>query len=255
MKKAVFLHVFKTGGTSLQHWFAGHYKSRFVPTDAGSFHRQVQNDESGIRGHDLIAGHMSAEDALRFSDSHTILTVLREPEAQLMSALWHLYTHAEGVTKRQPQHFDQDSSPALIEIAEQIAATGSGMQSLFLAPGRIDMNDPRQRRRKMKAASAALRQIHVVGITERLPETLRLFANRLQVAPPQQQPHARNAGAGRHGLTPELREILRHPLEIDQHLYRTAVRRFSYANAWLAFREGLSAFRAPPKQPPAPVGR
>lgn len=255
MKKAVFLHIFKTGGTSLQHWFAEHYKSRFVPTNAGSFHRQVRSDECGIRGHDLIAGHMSAEDALRFSDSHTILTVLREPEAQLMSALWHLYTHAEGTTKRQPQRFDHDSLPALIEIAEQIAVTGDGMQSLFLAPGRIDMNDPRQRRRKIKAAAATLRKVDVVGITERLPETLRLFANRLQVDPPQQQPHARNAGAGRHGLTPELREILRHPLEIDQHLYKAAVRRFRYANAWVALQQAFQTFKASPKQPHAPVGR
>ena len=223
VKKAVFLHVFKTGGTSLQQWLAEHYESRFVPSDPSSFRDRVLGSECGVRRHDLIAGHMFAEHALRFSDTHTTLTVLRKPEAQLMSALWHVYVNAESARS---ELFDPGSLRALIKVAEQLATTGAGMQALFFAPSSIDMSDPNQRKAKTEEALGRLAHIDVVGITERMPETLELFANRLGIEPPEETPHFRNAGSGLHGLTPELREILRHHLEIDQKLYDAAVRRF-----------------------------
>ena len=223
VKKAVFLHVFKTGGTSLQQWLAEHYESRFVPSDPSSFRDQLQGGECGVRKHNLIAGHMFAEHALRFSDTHTTLTVLRKPEAQLMSALWHVYVNDESARSKK---FDPGSLPALIEVAEQLTATGAGMQALFFAPSSIDMSDPNQRKAKTGEALGRLAHIDVVGITERMPETFQLFAHRLGIEPPEEVPHFRNAGSGLHGLTPELREILKHHLEIDQQLYDAAVRRF-----------------------------
>ena len=225
MRKAVFLHVFKTGGTSLQHWLAEHYESRFVPTNPISFRDQLASDDSFIRGHDLIAGHMSAREALRFSDSHMTFTVLRHPEAQLMSAIWHLATH-QPTGGLEHERFTSASISQLTETAEAFADRAQGAQWLFFAPRRVNVSDPNLRRDATKAALEALEKIDVVGVTERMPETFRLFANRLQIAPPQQQPHYRNADAGRSGLTPELREILKHHLEIDQKLYDAAVRRF-----------------------------
>ena len=143
-----------------------------------------------------------------------------------MSALWHLHVNADSAASHKRQRFDQGSLPALMDTAEQMAANGAGMQALFLAPGRIDMNDPEQRRAKTEEALQTLAQIDVVGITEHMPETIRLFARRLHVSPPWRSPHYRNAGAGRSGLTPELRETLKHHLEIDQKLYDAAVKRF-----------------------------
>ena len=230
VKKAVFLHVFKTGGTSLQHWLAEHYENRFVPVDWISFRDLLNSNQSCIRSHDLIAGHMSARDAVRLSDSHTTFTVLRRPEAQLMSAIWHLAT-AHRLTGLEHERFTPASLPQLVEVAEAVAKTGDGAQWVFFAErpikgGPIDLSDSRQRRDTTEAALEALEKIDVVGTTERMPETFRLFAKRLQIAPPQQQPHYRNADAGRHGLPPELREILKHHLEIDQQLYNAAVKRF-----------------------------
>ncbi|WP_375594684.1 hypothetical protein ABWI00_21965 [Algihabitans albus] len=228
MRKAVFLHVFKTGGTSINQWLAARYRNVYAPEDPARFRSDVLKYRKYIGSHDLITGHIYGDDALRLSATHRVLTVIRKPEAQLMSALWHLFANADSTTSRRPQRFDRDrdSLPALIRVAEQIAVTGAGMQALFLAPSRIDLSDPDQRRAKTEEALQTLSQIDVVGITERMPETIRLFARRLHVSPPWRSPHYRNAGAGRSGLTPELREILKHHLEIDQKLYDAAAKRF-----------------------------
>ena len=230
MRKAVFLHVFKTGGTSLQRWLAEHYESRFVPVDSISFRDQLNSDPSCIRRHDLIAGHMSARDALRLSDSHTTLTILRKPEAQLMSSIWHSATAHRITDDLEHERYTPASLPQLARAAESLAETGDGAQWVFFVErrpgsGSIDLSDPRQRRDTAEAALEALEKIDVVGVTERMPQTFRLFAKRLQIAPPQQQPHHRNSDAGRHGLPPELREILKHNIEIDQQIYDAAVKR------------------------------
>lgn len=238
VKKAVFLHVFKTGGTSINQWFAKRYKRAYAPASAKIFSEEAAKYENYIRKHDLITGHIFGPDALRFSSTHCIFTIIRNPEAQLLSVLWHLYVRADTANHR-PQQFDQDSLPALIEVAKQVAETGAGMQSLFLAPGRIDLSDAKQRRAKAEEAIRVLDQIDIVGVTERMPETIRLFAKRLRVSRPWRSPHSRNAGSGRHGLTPELREILKHHLEIDQQLYEAAVTRFERDLSQMKPRWGL----------------
>lgn len=230
VKKAVFLHVFKTGGTSLQRWLAEHYESRFVPVDSISFRDLLNSNQSYIRRHDLIAGHMSARDALRLSDSHTTLTILREPEAQLMSSIWHSAT-AHRITGLEHERFTPASLPQLAEVAEALAETGDGAQWVFfverpIVGGPIDLSDPREKRKTVRTALRTLGKIDVVGITERMPETIRLFSKHLKVEAPEEIPHYRRADAGRHGLPPELREILKHHLEVDQQLYDAAVKRF-----------------------------
>ncbi len=226
MKKAVFLHVFKAGGTSVYSWLKKHYDSAFIPADPDEFHRLVEETPEEIRVHNLIFGHMYADDALRFRKTHRSLTVLRRPEEHLMSALWHLYVNSNSSDSTRHTAFDQNAMPKLIETAEQLAPTGGGMQSLFFAPGNIDMHNSDQRRAKAEEALRALARIDIIGITGRMPETFRLFASRLGIPRPWLPRHYRNAGAGRSGLPPELREILKHHLEIDQQLYDAAVRRF-----------------------------
>ena len=228
MQKAAFIHVFKTGGTSVYNWINQYYPRIIASPGADEFGQMVLDEPENIRSHGLIFGHVYAEDALRFGDTHRTLTIVRRPEEHLMSVLWHLYVNAESPDSHRLDTFDRHPLPTLLEMAKGLAPTGGGMQSLTFAPGNIDMDNPRQRRAKIDAALEVLGRVDVVGLTERMPETLALFARALGVDPPPDHeiPHARDAGAGRHGLPREIRRVLKHHLEIDRAIYRVALRRF-----------------------------
>lgn len=208
MHPACFVHVFKAGGTSVSDWLCEHYPASSVPPDPVAF----AENPSAYLDTPLLRGHVFARDVVHLD--RVLLTIVRQPEAQLMSALWHYVSGAD--IDRDHQSFDAHT--ALTDQARVFAETDAGMQSVWFSRGH-GAHEP---------APDFLDRIDAIGLTERLPDTLRLFAWKLGLPAPHDIPHARNSGAGASGMPDEIRHILRDQLRIDGVLYDDARRRFDH---------------------------
>jgi hypothetical protein len=88
MRKYVFMHVPKTGGTSLQHALR-----RIVGQDAVSPSFNASNlseaDAARLDRYRVISGHISIADVRRYFPERAILTILRDPAERCVS--WYYF--------------------------------------------------------------------------------------------------------------------------------------------------------------------
>ena len=198
-RAACFIHVFKTGGTTISNWLCGHYPVSAVPPHPDTFAANPAAYDAP-----LIRGHIYAADAIALK-GRVLLTALRSPEAQIMSALWHL--GSGHTTELNHPRFSAASNLAIVEVAKQCATKPIG-QSRFFAPG-------------------TLSAIDVVGLTEEIPDTIRLFAWKLGLpGPPREKTVLRYSGAGGTEMPAEVRELMKHEIASDEALYVEARERF-----------------------------
>ncbi len=215
MRPACFIHVFKAGGTSVSDWLCQHYPESIVAADPITFRENRDRHLSAP----LVRGHIFARDVPK---GRVMLTVVRKPEAQFMSALWHF---ASGATNDR-RHLPFDGRD-LSEQARLFTAEIDAGQSRFFDPN-------------------GLAGIDVVGLTERLQDSLRLFAWRLGLPPPREVAHARHSKAGNAPMPDKIRDILREQLERDCALYDAARDQFQRDFAELTALSGgrVDAFLA-----------
>jgi hypothetical protein len=209
---ACFIHVFKTGGTTISNWLSRHYPASAVPPDPDTYAANPAAYDAP-----LLRGHIYAADVVALK-GRVLLTVLRNPQAQIMSALWHL---ASGhlIDLYHPQ-FSSTSDAAVIEMARRCATTPVGQARFFSPPG-------------------TLSAIDVVGLTERMPDTMRLFAWKLGLPAPQKGTLVlRRSGAGDASMPAEVRDLMKHEITRDEALYAEAKERFEHAFAELASAAG-----------------
>jgi SAM-dependent methyltransferase len=223
-----FLHIFKTGGTAASDWIATRVPpaSTFVPADPDDFLKTASSKD--IDSFDLIRGHFSMFHAAPLlKRPRVIFTIVRNPEAQIMSALWHALSDARGGIDVERRMHRPYSKGALFEIA-MVALRyrlQNGMQAPFLIKD-FNLLQARRRRETISSMLDGLASCHVVGLTERLADSLRLLAWRMQWPAPRNIGIARESGAGRHPMPLLIKGILRRHLQLDRILYAKARERF-----------------------------
>ena len=200
--KVCFIHVFKASGTTVSDWLISQFPISDVPPDSKTF----RMDKQAYLSTPLLRGHVFYQDVKGLRD-RLFLTVVRDPESRLMSALWHL---AEGGLDRRHKIYDPSLQECLMEQAEKKKA--GGMYLYFS----LDIS----------SAVSALEAFSVVGLTERLQDSLRLFAWKLGCKAPRGIGHARRSGAGTFPLPPEIRKLYEKELAWDTLLYDAARRHF-----------------------------
>ena len=239
-----FLHVFKTGGTTVSDWLDSRYAAddSLICEDPWHFRRIGETEtESGdvYLSKEVIRGHFFLPDGLEYARLHhkyprLFFTVIRSPEAQLMSSLWHGVSHTNNLVAGR-DHPALDFSKyrrAMVAEAASFRRNNTGMQLSFF------LNVPPRRRfwvlerKKDIAATAeylarrALETIHIVGLSDRLADTLRILSWHMEWPAPRQFSDARVSGAGRQQMDEEIKALLWRHLMFDQALYAEANRRF-----------------------------
>jgi len=239
------VHVPKTGGTSASDWIEAHvprdqqlvcdHADHFVFLGRTLLERGIPLDFQ------LVRGHFRLQDGFQYAATFRntprfFFTILREPEAQTMSLLWHFVSQRRLLTvgrdhaEVQVEGFMEE----YIEIAESLEFNGDGSQSSYFLR---NPNKPFRNGRKPENIEHGveffkhhcLSRMGLTGLNERLLDSLRLLAWFLKWRAPRNIGVARLSGAGGVRLPEELRAILWRRLAYDRALYEVANRNFNRA--------------------------
>jgi len=231
-----FLHVRKTAGVSLRGLLANRFPVGKLLFQAHSV--------SGLQapGDAMFAtGHVGFDYAQRFSTWPTIFTVLREPVSRSLSAYHFFQDHSEAhyrmlATELSPadyesrrcfgEHARKLGMRRFLRDHEALARTWlSNVQTRQLA-GAACAGLPDDDPRLIETALRHLGSIDLVGIFERLEETLRLLGRLMnwgRIGPAQHLNMTRRTDSD---PDPACLEILRSWNGLDSHLYDVALARF-----------------------------
>lgn len=206
-----FLHVFKTGGTTASDWIdqvaAG--CTCFIPRNPGHF--QEASTEQDLDAFEIVRGHFEMRFAARvFRRPRIVFTLVRDPEACMLSALSHLAADKQGMLNPQRNHprferVDLDFLNSTLLLWRK----RSGMQCWYFMMDRAlnrHLYRASWRESILSSVMEGFARVDIVGITERLDDSLRLLAWRMRWPAPRNIGRARQSDAGRHRLPP-IRQI------------------------------------------------
>ena len=251
-----FVHLPKTGGTTVCDWIDQHFSpdQELVCANQEHFRLVAAEKTGGVRYlcEPMIRGHFDLPDGLKYArmlrqEPRRFFTIVRSPEAQLMSYLWHEVSQRRGLLKGRdhPPVEVENYLRDYVETAESLEFSIEGAQSAFFS---------RTARDVLKGCSPAtdlssecryaketyLDGVHVVGLTERLHDSLRLVARAMRWPAPRNLGNARMSGAGNHRIPERIKEILWRRLALDSALYQGAQERFEVEFARLCRAAGSS---------------
>ncbi len=238
-----FVHLPKTGGTSVCDWIDQHcsLEQQFVCNNAEHF-RSVAAEKTGDAAYlcqPVIRGHFDLFDGLKYArllrhELRLFFTIVRSPEAQLMSYLWHAVSQKLGLVegRNHPRVEIEAYLSDYIEMAESLEFSPEGVQSSFFSCAARDMfkegrSAPDLSTECLHAKETYLVGVHIVGLTERLHDSLRLVAWAMKWPAPRNLGKARMSGAGNCRIPERLKEILWRRLTLDSALYDGAQERFT----------------------------
>lgn len=178
--KIAFLHLPKTGGTSLNEvlkaYYAPHYAAVNVPYEKGTLTEIL--GARGIKPSDLhaIVGHMPYGFAHEAGETVHYVTMLREPRERVISDYFYI--------KRSPQHPlsapINDGSLSLLDYSGSQHAANIMCRRLFATKDNFaKLYDlPADGLDLLEGAKTTLDACAVVGLCERFDDSVALLANR-----------------------------------------------------------------------------
>lgn len=230
-----FMHIAKTGGSSLNSYFASHY-----PADAGIVHLEGQlfpvdaERTAGFRKKRLLSGHVRVWDTRQILEPlpHLRFTMLRRPFAQTLSHLHWVYRfrkwrHRKEL-KRMPPHIrtivGRMREMGLVDYIRNISMQEEldlfdNLQTRYFIPerGLGPLDDA-----ALERALEELHRFHAVGLNEHFASSLKLYAEKAGWPPPETLPPKENVSRYNKTCSPELTEAIHSITRLDARLYQEA---------------------------------
>ncbi len=244
-RTVAFIHLPKTGGSTLSDFLAKHFApERICPLPNLPLYCFAVAE---LGGYDFFAGHFEF-DSIRFIPRQNIQTIamFREPAARLISLYRFLKTHSPNAagSNRLIQLANALTAEEFFE-SPQVRAEPGVFNNYLLVFGRslswfADLRGCAPKRElevAMQEAERRIRSLTALGITERFGPSVRMICRMLDLAPPRflkptnVTDKKRNAYALFRrvepvGMTPRLAAALEELTVYDRALYRFAVHEF-----------------------------
>jgi hypothetical protein len=227
MKPSIFCHVRKTGGTTLHGIFRNAAGADKVSPGHGS--EQYSNALRQWRGLSVISQHIWFAPGEKLSKDLVNLTVLRDPVERVLSNYFYVRAQ-DGVFN--PDALERRLSlPEFVssELAYARAEAENFQTKLFspigLSPGESCPSPDRL----LNAAKSALDQFEIVGLTERLAETVDLIAyvTGMKTVPVIPRERATDSRPSIENVPADTLRTLRDLNNLDAELYAYAAKRFA----------------------------
>ncbi|MCG6858252.1 MAG: sulfotransferase family 2 domain-containing protein [Salaquimonas sp.] len=175
----IFLHLQKTGGTTVEHLLRSWFRDRnFASRD-----RTGKIAVDVLRGSDMIlSGHFLASELPPIADDAIVTTVLREPVERLLSHCYFLKSYTED-------HLAGFGDSFLLEVkrtplAELVASEVFAHRFGDFYVRKLDPKYQWEQPRSLASPQRALRfleRCNVIGITNRLDDYIHRLMRKLQV--------------------------------------------------------------------------
>jgi hypothetical protein len=250
--RIAFMHLEKTGGTSVEEFLLQQYHPvQVVAHPRGGdtpAHILIQDDDARQRA--LLYGHYDLPFLRTFDPARRVFTVMRDPRARILS-MYYYWRSSSRRADREPNEAARAATqlPLLEFLRCDLPEVRNSIHNFYARRLTGDLAgydmDPiaLDRQGTTHAALDALNSLDFVGITERMDESLRLLADKWQFIPPPVTPRT-NVGdenprllpAGflpvvKEPITPEIEVELGRLTDIDALLYQAALSMFDSALA------------------------
>jgi hypothetical protein len=231
VKPFLFIHIRKAAGTSLRSLLLNQF-----PHDRALLNAHSVNGPQEPRDALFVTGHVDFNYTLRFSVAPTVFTVLRDPLSLALSAYYFFRSNDEQFFRG----VANDWSPAAYESRRQFTDRSrrldffgflteeeslarkwlSNTQTRQLV-GAIDATPDSEDSRLLEAALSYLQKCDLVGLVERLEDTLLLLGQSMNWGRLGPLPHE-NKTARPTDIDPRCIDILRSWNSMDLRLYEVA---------------------------------
>jgi len=241
LSQVAFMHVFKTGGTTVADWLDRHLTKGYAFVPFNAIHLRDFSEFLNFKEIQLVRGHFRLCDAMQtIPPKWMLISMIRKPEAQLMSAIWHYILNENGSL-----NWESREHPPMIEIVVELYFYATRIKFLeeytsqcafFLRePSLLPtsdseisswLNSPDKRRAVLNEALSGLDEFECIGLTERMRDSLRLFAWKLRLPAPREYGYTRLSSAGSMAVPRVVMEKCSNILEIDSMFYDAVSNRF-----------------------------
>jgi hypothetical protein len=263
MKKAtksthrlVFLHLPKTGGTTLHHHFSAHFTpDEICPLRIPGLERYSVTELAQWR---YFSGHYNAEEIKRIPGPLFVVTVLRNPIERLLSHyyFWKRHTpqHIERLQLRGPKHTREGTLLDFLRSTEPTVLAGANNRmarqlagQVIKRPGGGAMLDEAEEVRSMTDLQIVHRAVqnllsfNIFGDISKLKEIYSIVAQTFLMAPLDDlaRLNARDQIDDERGpwveeaLTPEICAMLEYNTRLDRIIYQLAYDHWQQAKSTL----------------------
>jgi hypothetical protein len=236
MEPLFFLHVPRTGGTSL----LSYLDQQFAPGEVCPAHEQHEFEaleaEGRLQGYRFYRGHFGINFADHVEAKGRWITFLRDPVERVVSSWRHMrdrappFSAGQGLSAKQivddaQRAGDLDFPDFCQQMLDEGRLSFFNQATAALARGRgWGLSQHEQRRmdeETLELAKANLRCFHFVGTTEKYSESL--SALQVQLGLPTAAPLRLNAAPTFHVDRPGMRDVLHELTRFDRLLYESVI--------------------------------
>ena len=242
----VFLHLPKTGGTSLHKLLVDYVGPERVYPER--FNDWQKYERGKIDSYRLVSAHMSWENVERLPKPRRVVTLLREPRSRILSLyyFWRSHPIQEGISLPRPEfakrhtlleflQTDNEDIREYIENAMAAQLVGQHYTSKYRGSSKgVKVIESR--------AKARLLELTSFGLLERMDESVSRILESLGISPPAVTPHLNSlewvaAEAGtthirREPISPQISMELDRLTTIDRPIYEYAQQIFDNGARW-----------------------
>ena len=237
----VFLHIPKTGGTSLHEILVENFRDEEICPER--FNRLEHWNSDDLAQFRFFSGHFDRGGLDRIPQQKSVISIFRDPKRRILSLYYFWRSHKDAVIKRANLHGPRIAKqmPLLEFLRNRSDSVPQNIDNMLARTllGKISIGRNGEylcpKPEVLPRVTEYIERMAAFGIMEEFDESAQHILSTLGFPIPERIPHARNSESlndpnleriEREPVTPEIEAELERLTEMDQQIYEYARRRF-----------------------------